>query len=245
MSALSPSTIMTGPRRHARWGQVLTLDLGVPDRTLAISRENRLPRAAAVVTMAARELMRLSKGGEKVETILVMGSEVDPTRHPEFREITENLRELRNKHFPRAKLTLLSTAPCLDTAGVRVGVGAYDVPIVRLEGGTARTYAKLSGNKQTPLGKVVQQLSSLDRLIIRAQFVRGEVDNSTDSEVRSWIRMLQDVRPSEIQISTPDPRARGSQPRGIPPSRLKQIVEQLVESLGTTVTVLEPADLAV
>lgn len=243
MSFLSPATIMTGPKRSPRYGQCLTIDLGIPDSTLAISRDNRMPRAAAVVTMAARELMRLSKAGEKVETVLVMGSEADPTGHPDFREITENLRELRNKWFPRAKLCLVSNDPQLDNAGVRVGVGAYDLPVLRFESGTAKTYTKLTGRKSTQLVEIVQQLSSLDRVIIRAHFVRGEVDNSTETEVRGWIKRLQDVRPTEIQISTDDPRSRGKSPsRGVPKSRLQQIIDEVIDKVGATVTLLEPAD---
>ena len=42
-----------------------------------------------------------SKAGEKLQHIVVFG-EVDPTVHPEFRAISENLRELTNKWFPRA-----------------------------------------------------------------------------------------------------------------------------------------------
>lgn len=243
MSFLSPATIITGPKRSPRYGQCLTIDLGLPDSTLAISRDNRLPRAAAVVTMAARELMRLSKGGEKVETVLVLGSHADPTGHPDFREITENLRELRNKWFSRAKLCLLSNDPQLENAGVRVGVGAYDLPVLRFESGTAKTYSKLTGRKSTQLVKVVEQLCSLDRVIIRAEFVRGEVDNSTESEVRGWIKRLQNVRPSEILISTPDPRSRGKNlPRGIPKTRLQQIIDEVIDKVGATVTILEPAD---
>jgi len=102
MTALDPKALLSGPSPTEPWGRTLRLDLGALDATLAISRDNRLPRASVVVTLAAQELMRLSKAGEKVQTILVVGSEVDPTRHPGFREISENLRALRTKWFPRA-----------------------------------------------------------------------------------------------------------------------------------------------
>lgn len=243
MLSLSPSSIFSGPKPNARWGHTLTLDLGARDSTLAISRENRLPRASVVITMAARELMRLSREGEKVETILVVGSQADPTSHPDFKEITDSLRELRNKWFSKAKLCLLCDDPHLDSPGVRIGVAAYDWPMVRLESGTARTYSKLTGRKSSQLGKIIEQLASLDRLIIRAEFVRGEVDNSTDTEVRGWIKHLQDVRPNEIQVWSASPRSAGKGgARGIPKTRLQEIVDLVSDKVGATVLVLDPPD---
>ena len=243
MVSLTPSSIFTGPKAHPRWGQTLTLDLGLPDSTLAISRDNRLPRASAVVTMAARELMRLSKAAERVDTILVTGTAADPTSHPDFKEITENLRELRNKWFSKAKLCLSCQDPQLDDAGVRIGVAAYDWPVMRLESGTARTYSKLTGRKSTQLGKIVEQLSSLERVIIRAEFVRGSVDNSTDTEVKNWIKRLQDVRPKEIQISSPNPRSstKGGA-RGVTKSRLQQIVDMVADQVGAKVLVVDTGE---
>lgn len=243
MVALDPKALLSGPSPIEPWGRTLRLDLGALDRTLAISRDNRLPRASVVVTIAAQELMRLSKAGEKVQTILVVGSEVDPTRHPGFREISDNLRALRTKWFPRAKLTLISDDPDLSNAEVRIALGNYDRPVVRMEYGTVKTFQKLTGHKSTELSRMVKQLSMIERLTVQAQFVRGDVDNSTDSEVRGWIKRLQDLEPQEVLISTPPARKRKGQPQGIPPSRLQEIVERVSEEVGATVTVVEHEDL--
>lgn len=239
--ALSPSVLLSGPENLAPWGPCVRIDLGQPDSTLAISRENRLPRASVVVTMAARELMRLSKAGDKLKSILVVGSEVDPTLHPAFKEITENLRELRNKWFPRAKLCLISDDPDLERVEVRLALGSYDRPMIRFEAGTARTFARLTGHKSTRFRKLAAHLESLDRVSIQARFVRGEVDNSTDSEVEGWLRRLQEVGPREVLISSPNPRNRGKgKAQGIPAGLLKEIVEQVGDRTGADVTIVEP-----
>ena len=243
MTALDPKALLSGPSPTEPWGRTLRLDLGALDATLAISRDNRLPRASVVVTLAAQELMRLSKAGEKVQTILVVGSEVDPTRHPGFREISENLRALRTKWFPRAKLTLISNDPDLSDAEVRIAIGSYDRPVIRMEYGTVKTFQKLTGHKTTELSAMVKQLSTVERLTVRAQFVRGDVDNSTDNEVRGWIKRLQDLEPQEVLISTPPPRKRKGLPQGIPATRLQEIVERVSEEVGATVTVVEDESL--
>ncbi|MCB9904937.1 MAG: hypothetical protein H6831_11060 [Planctomycetes bacterium] len=242
MVVLNAASIISGPEKTNAWGQTFTLDLGTPDSTLAISRDNRLPRTAVVVTLAARELMRLSKEGEKLEHIVVVGSEVDPTLHPGFREISENLRALRQKWFPRAKLVLISNAPSIDSAEVRIALGIYDKPVIRFEHGTTKTFSKMTGRKSTELGEMTRFLSTLERLIVRACFVRGDVDNSTESEVRGWIRRLGDLTPKEVQIFSPDAKKRGG-PRGITKTRMNEIVEQLSEKVSAPVTVLDSADL--
>lgn len=239
MVVLNAASILTGPEKTNAWGQTFTIDLGTPDSTLAISRDNRLPRTAVVVTLAARELMRLSKEGEKVEHIVVVGSEVDPTLHPGFREISENLRALRQKWFPRAKLVLISNAPTIDSAEVRIALGVYDKPVIRFEHGTTKSFAKMTGRKSTELGEMTRFLSTLERLIVRACFVRGDgdADNSTDSEVKGWIKRLGDLSPKEVQIFSPDPKKRGG-PRGITKTRMNEIMEQLAEKVSAPVTVL-------
>lgn len=242
MVVLNPNSIISGPARSARWGRAVTIDLGALDATLAISRENRLPRASVVVTLAAQELMRLSKAGEKVNNILVIGSQVDPSHHPGFREITENLRALRNKWFPRAKLNLISDDPLCCNVEARIAIGIYDSPVVRLEYGTVKTFQKLTGHKSSRLGEIVRHLSSLEHVIVQAQFVRGEVDNSTDNEVKGWIKRLRDVEPQEVLISSPPPQLRKGRPRGITDTRLKEIADQVTEEVGATVTVLARED---
>ena len=239
MVVLNPKSLISGPTRTERWGRTLTIDLGALNATLAISRDNRLPRAAVVVTLAAQEMMRLSKGGDKVDNILVVGSEVDPTRHPGFREISENLRALRNKWFARAKLNLISDDPSLADAEARITLGIYDNPVVRLEYGTTKTFQKLTGHKPAELGEIIKHLSTLDRVIVQACFVRGEVDNSTESEVKGWIKRLRDVDPAEVLISTPPSAKKKGRPQGITPTRLNEIVELVTEETSATVTILE------
>ena len=241
MVVLNVESVITGPHKTQVWGKILTLDLGKPDSTLAISRENRLPRTAVVVTLAAREMMRLSKDGEKVKHIVVMGSEVDPTLHPGFREISDNLRALRQKWFPRAKLVLISNAPHIDSAEVRLALGVYDKPVIRFEHGTVKTFSKMTGRKSTDLTEMTRFLSTLETLIVRACFVRGDADNSTESEVRGWIKRVADVSPKEIQVYSPSPKAKGER-RGITKTRMNEILEELADKISAPVTMLDAVD---
>lgn len=235
-----PPPILSGPFKSKRFGATVSLDLGSHEVALAVSRTNSMPRASVVVTTAAREIMRLSKAGEKVAAIVIIGSQYDPTLHPSFLEITENVRDLRNKWYPKAKLVLMTNEPNLDEYRVRHAMGIYDLPTVRLEWGTTKSFTAMTGRKSTELAGMVKHLASLEKVVVRASFQRGKNDNSTDSEVRGWLKRIEEVKPTEIQISNLLTPVTGQ--KAVTPTRMKQIMEKLGGQSDYPVTLLEDRD---
>lgn len=241
MVHLTPTTLITGPKVTERWGRSIFIDTGANGTTLAVSRENRIPRASVVVTLAAQELMRLSKNGDKADHIVLLGSDVDPTQHPDFREITDNLRELRNKWFPRAKLVLVSDDPDLESPETRIALGAFDFNVMRLESGTAKTYSALTGKKSTGLAQLIKHLTTVERVVVRAEIARGKIDNSTPAEIKNWMKKLREVEPIEIQLSTLKGKGKPTDDRrSVTKSALDKVAEELGDEIGATVKVFQP-----
>jgi len=131
-----------------------------------------LARGSVVVTSSARRLIDLSKGGEKVETIAVIGSEADPASHPDLREITENLRILRTKWFPRAKLALFTSIKDLESDALRVAMGMYDKLFFQFEWGTAKVFAAATGEKSTVLATLTHAMHGFDHMIVDQEAAR-------------------------------------------------------------------------
>ena len=50
---------------------------------------------------------------------------------------------------------------------------------------------------------------------------------------------LRDVEPQEVLITSPPPKQRKGQPRGITDTRLREIADKVTEEVGATVTVLD------
>ncbi|MEW6073523.1 MAG: hypothetical protein AB1726_13145 [Planctomycetota bacterium] len=225
--------IVEGPLDHPWFERSLLIRPTVPT-----PRANRFPSQAVVVTSAARRLIALAKEGEKLRSIVVEAGEKDPTLHPEFREISENLRELRGKWFPKAQLCLLSDQPSLESAEVRRALSCYDRPVLRLEAGFQKTFCALTGEKPEAFRTMVENMGRLEveRLIVRACFVRGAVDNSKENEVRAWIRHLDEIRPARVQISTPA-RPQGKSLRPVPKAQMSRIAELVTEKTGIPVEV--------
>lgn len=195
-------------------------------------REGVFLSQAVVVTTIALELKALSKDGVKLMTIVVDG-ENDPLEHPDFRAISENLKAIAKKWFPKTRLHLVGSPRFINSPSNSVALLFYHQVTLRLETGTQKTFAAMTGEKGAVLKDAIEILHKLDlgNLVIRARFIRGEVDNSTPAEVRNWIKVLEGVRPAMIHIRSP---AKGFLPKtkGVGAKRLKEILAEVEEKLN-------------
>jgi len=234
MIAQSQAEVVQGPLEHERFGKAL-----VVRPTVETIRAHRFPSQAVVVTAVARRLIELSREGEKIQSVVVVAGSQDPTCHPEFHEISQNIRELQNKHFPRAKLYLVSDVPHLELAQTRHALSFYDQPNVRLEAGTQKVFCALTGEKPQIFKDVVGLLPRLgnERLIVQASFVRGKIDNSKETEVRAWIRHLTSIKPAGVRITTPT-KPKDKQRRPITKTRMSEIAELVTSKTGIPVEVV-------
>lgn len=226
--------VITGPEEFEHFGRCLRI---FP--TLSTARAGRFPTQAVVVTSAARRIIALSKEGEKLQSVVIMGAEADPTAHPDFTEISLNIRELLNKHFNKTKLHLISDRPVFSDARARHAVCYFDFPTLRFETASAKVYKALTGMDKEAFDILIASLKHQegDKFIIAADLVRGDIDNSSDKEIKAWIKVLQDIRPLGIQLTSKGDKDQGTKP--VTKTRLAQIVEQLTEQLGITPEVLE------
>ena len=206
----------------------------VLDPVQPTTRADRYPTQAVIITNAARRLIELSKGGERIESVVVQG-EQDPTLHPEFVEISENLRDLVRKWFPKAQLALNCEAPRLDDPLVRHALLAYHSVVIRFEWSTQKTYKGMTGGDPADFKSLVDHIGSLDHrnLVIKSTFVRGTHDNSTVNEVRGWSRILGAVKPALVRLETPARQKDGVKP--VTKTRMNEIAEIVTETIGAQV----------
>jgi len=251
MSTAPYHPVVFGPYKSRRFGQSLGINLAPspredcpkdcvycegPDSTgPIINRVSQAPSAGVIVTSAARRIIEMSKGGDKLACITLAGNN-EPTMHASLLEITENLRALRNKWFPKAKLCLMSDIPYQDTPDLVHALEIYDRPVLRFEWGSAKTFTAMTGRPGTELKSLVDFCAGLDRFVVQASFVQGGPENASDREVKSWIRKLKEIDPTEVQVMTiPDP-GRGKKPRPVSDSRLQAIAALVREQTEIPVT---------
>ena len=116
-----------GPFQSERCGKTIAVDITVPRDHLVVERGSNLARGSVIVTTCASHLIELSKAGEKVNTIAVVGKDGDPADHPDLKAVTENLRALRDKWFPRAKLCIFTSVTDIDSYELRATLAMYNL----------------------------------------------------------------------------------------------------------------------
>jgi wyosine [tRNA(Phe)-imidazoG37] synthetase (radical SAM superfamily) len=217
---------------------------GSADTVPVLLRGGQLPSPGIVVTSAARKIMALSKAAEKIECIGLAGN-LDPTLHPDLILIAENVRELRHKWFPRAAYCLLVDEPQGNAPNLRHAMSLFDKILLRFEWGSAKTFTAMTGRDSEGFKRTVDLLSGVDRLVVQARFVQGKVDNSTDAEVRGWIKKVEELRPDQVQVATVDGNRKGVVLKPIPAARLAAIAQEVQERTGIKATVMGGELLAV
>ena len=224
--------VVRGPEEFAGFGKSVLLEPVHPT-----TRPDRYPTQAVVVTTAARRLIELSKAGERLESIVVHGR-LDPTLHPEFVEISENVRELCNKWYPKRCLALYSENPVLVDPLFRHALLSYHMVVLRFEYATQKTYKAITKRNGQELKTLIDVMGQLDHrnLVIRAKFVRGGIDNSTEAEVRGWLKVIAAAKPATVQLETLAKADGDLKP--ITKTRMTQIAEAVTEKVGAQVEFL-------
>ena len=255
MNNATPHAVVFGPFRTRHLGSALGINAapslredcgpecvfcqtGAPESVPILSRPGQLPSAGVIVTNAARRLIELSKAGEKLDAVALL-SNGEATKHGDLQEISENLRDLKAKWFPKASLVIFSEALDFDAPSLRHVLGIYDRVVVRFEWGTAKTFTAMTGRPGTDLKRLMDTIRVLDKLVLQACFVTGKTSNASDSEVKNWIKKVEEVKPREVLVGTLDGIAkRGAAYKPVSPAQLEAIASELTEKTGIPATVI-------
>jgi len=225
--------VVQGPVSNEAYGRHLIID-----PTCDTNRPDTFPTQAVVVTIAARKIIDLSKAGDKIKGLVVAG-ERDPMGHVEFRAIAENLKELHKKWFPKSALVLVAHGAYLSDADLRHTLNLFDRPMVRFEYGTQKSFTALTGRKGPELKEIASNICKieLERWILNATFVRGKgsADNSTDSEIKGWLKYVEEFKPGTVRIGTIPKAAAGRDLKPVPKARMREIEALVTEKTGLPV----------
>lgn len=150
-------------------------------------------------------------GNNELPDVITFAGNGEPTLHPEFEGIIEDTIELRNRLTPKARIAVLSNATMLHKPPVVRALLKVDDNIQKLDSAFEETIRKIdcpaSGFK---LANVVEKLKSFQgKVIIQTLFLKGTykgeiIDNTTETEVQAWLKLLEEIKPSQVMIYTID-----------------------------------------
>lgn len=173
-----------------------------------------------------------------VDSITVAGNG-EPTLHPAFAPIADELFHLRARRAPQAKLTLLSNGSTLHRLNVVASLARFDTRCVKFDAGDATTF-RLLNRPSLPLGRLIADLRSVGRLTLQSMFVRdahGLVDNTVPRAVDAWLEAVARIDPAGIDIHTLKRRPVQPSLIKVPAAVLEEIAAR-VRALGVPARVL-------
>ena len=186
------------------------------------------PRPVDVIETVDRALATCGE----IDSITVAGNG-EPTLHPAFAPIADELFHLRARRAPRAKLTLLSNGSTLNRLSVVSSLARFDARCIKFDAGDATTF-RLVNRPCLSLGRLIADLRSVGRLTLQSMFVRdahGLVDNTVPPAVDAWLEAVARIRPAGVDIQTLERRPVQPSLTKVPAIVLEEIAVR-VRSLG-------------
>jgi len=189
-----------------------------------------------VASQLKEALMDLKIKKVKLDSITFAGNG-EPTMHPQFNLIIDDVINLRNEYFPSCKISVLSNGLMLGNGKVVNALKKIENPILKLDAGTERTFQLIDQpiNNRT-LDWLVNQLKKFNGdLIIQTLFLRGKhnnelIDNTTDNEIEMWLEKLKIIKPKKVMIYTID--------RATPAKHLEKIKVEKLEEIAKKVELI-------
>ncbi|MCH5225344.1 MAG: radical SAM protein [Muribaculaceae bacterium] len=190
-----------------------------------------LPSREKVKSLLKEKLKEMREKGENLDVITFSGNG-EPTLHPDFPGIIDDVMTLRNEFFPKAKVSVLTNSTRIFTPEVAQALKRIDNNILKLDSAVNETM-RLIDQPTSPsftVDKVVESLKQFrDTGIIQTMILRGEhdghsIDNTSEEEIRALINAYKEIKPREIMIYSLD--------RSTPEEKLVKVEKEELEKIG-------------
>jgi wyosine [tRNA(Phe)-imidazoG37] synthetase (radical SAM superfamily) len=244
--------VVFGPVQSRRLGVSLGINLLPSDRKFctfdciycecgwtqeSLEGEKGLPSRELVRERLEEKLREMSAKEQAPDAITFAGNG-EPTIHPLFPEIMDDVISLRDAWFPEARVTVLSNSSTLHKPAVFHALKRDGNSILKLDAGTEEMFRLINNpGPGITLHSIVEKLKEFEgNLIIQALFLRGTVDgkvadNTRDPEFSHWLRLIGEIRPKYVMIYPIDRATPNNTIEKVSFSELKEISRR-VESIG-------------
>jgi len=196
-----------------------------------------LPQRDDVKRILKETLTDFNRKNEHIDTITFAGNG-EPTMHPQFAEIIDDVIELRNSICPTTKVSVLSNATLINKPKIFDALQKIDNNILKLDSGIEDTINLINQPvTKFSLEKTIENLRQFKgELTVQTLFFRGkykgvEIDNTSDKEVAAWIEAIKKIKPKSVMIYTLDRPTPVKELYKADEQRLKEIAA-IVENLG-------------
>lgn len=245
-TVIYPSPVF-GPVHSRRLGVSLGINLLPPDGKVCtfdciycecgfnkdFRPKHPLPTRQEVKEALEAKLQDMKRNGPEPDVLTFAGNG-EPTAHPHFAAIVDDVLALRDAYFPNAQVSVLSNATQLHRPDVFEALKRVDNNILKLDtvdNAYIRAVDRPTGRYD--VDTVVQQLKAFGgKVIIQTLFMQGtmegkDVSNTADAYVLPWIDRVMEIAPSKVMIYTIDRETPDHDLRKASPEKLDRIAERL------------------
>lgn len=134
----------------------------------------------------------------KIGCVVVSGNG-EPTLHPQFLSIIEELTKLRQKDLPKAKLICFTNGARILDPDVYQALGLFDECHLKLD---ARCHDIDLPEKEFSMTEVLEKAHGLGNLVIQSCFIAGRVSNMDELFLVEWQNLILKLKPKRIDIYT-------------------------------------------
>lgn len=195
-----------------------------------------------ILTALENKLKEMQSSNSLPDAITFSGNG-EPTMHPEFAQIMDEVIEKRNQFSPKAQICVLSNATLIHKESVMNALLKADKAILKLDSALDNT-AKLIDQPQGEYSvkqtiermKVFQGKMILQTMFLKGNFNGKQIDNTTETEINAWVEAVQEINPSEITIYSIDRETPANNLFKVSKADLESIAER-VRSIGFKVQV--------
>lgn len=202
-----------------------------------------LPTRSEVYETLEARLREMSAAGSSLDVITFSGNG-EPTVHPQFSAIVDDTIALRDRYFPKAKVSVLTNSTQLHRPDVVLALRRVDNNILKLDSAVDATL-RLLDRPTSPsftVEKVVQQLTAFAGTgIIQTMFTRGmhqgvSIDNTGASEIDALIEAYNRIRPASIMIYSIDRKTPEESLQRVPADELHTLALRITAATNIPVT---------
>lgn len=169
-----------------------------------------LPSRQEVFEALENRLKDMKANGPKPDVLTFAGNG-EPTIHPDFPEIIDDVRLLRDRYFPEAKISVLSNATQILKPRVFEALKKVDNNILKLDTVNLDYIKEVDRpNGHYDLNEIISRLKAFNgKVIIQTMFMKGtmagrDVSNLDDRFVQPWLKVVKDIAPEKVMIYTID-----------------------------------------
>ncbi len=196
---------------------------------------SKMPTREEVAAALEAQLKTMQENGTAPDVLTFAGNG-EPTVHPQFADIIDDTIALRDKYFPKAKVSVLSNSTRIMREDVFEALKKVDNNILKLDT-VDLEYINLVDRpvERFDIPALTAQMKRFDgQCIIQTMFLEGEwqgrdVSNVAPEFVNPWLDTVIDIAPKEVMIYTIDRETPAQSLRKASAEQLDAIAEQVRE----------------